>query len=279
MKWTTLGLLFVTIAAAACGKEATPKDSAARVLDSVTPDQWAGLASRRVFFAHMSVGHNIVQGVQELEQDDSRVRLRVVETRQAKDLETPALAHALNGENGDPLGKIAAFRGALEGGLGPKLDMALLKFCYVDFRTNERVPAVFEEYRRTMAALKTTYPQMTIVHMTVPLTVVQTGPKAWVKRLIGRPVYGVNENIARTEFNDLIRREYQNREPLFDIAALEATRVDGTRSQFASNGQAYDELAVEHSSDGGHLNEGGRRWIASHLLAFLASLPAPDAAE
>jgi hypothetical protein len=167
----------------------------------------------------------------------------------------------------------------LNNGLARKLDVALMKFCYVDFFTNEKVSEVFLEYRRTMAAIKAAYPRLTIVHMTVPLTVVQTGPKAWVKRVIGRPVYGVNENVARTEFNELIRGEYDGKEPLFDIAALEATRADGSRSQFISDERAYDELAVEHSSDGGHLNESGRRWIAAHLLAYLASLPSSVASE
>jgi hypothetical protein len=277
MMRNTLWLLFVTMAVAACGtgtKGETSKHSAAAVLDSVSRDRWTRLASRRIFFAHKSVGGNVVQGVEELGKQESRVRVRLVETREARDLETPGLAHAPNGVNGDPLGKIAAFRSTLDSGLALRLDAALMKFCYVDFFTNERVPAVFEEYRRTMAAIKTAYPHLTIVHMTVPLTVVQTGPKAWVKRIIGRPVYGVNQNMARTEFNELIRREYKDREPLFDLASLEATRVDGSRSQFSSDGRRYDELAVEYSSDGGHLNEGGRRWIAAHLLAFLASLPA-----
>jgi hypothetical protein len=271
----TLGLLLVALMTAGCiTKEETSKDPTGAVLDSVSPDRWSQLASRRVFFAHKSVGLNVVQGVQELGQQDARVRVRVVETRETRDLELPGLAHAQNGVNGDPLGKIAAFRTTLDSGLAQKLDVALLKFCYVDFFTNERVPAVFDEYRRTMAAVETAYPHLTIVHMTVPLTVLQTGPKAWVKRLIGRPVYGANENIARTEFNELIRREYNRKQPLFDIASLEATRVDGSRSQFDSEGHKYDELATEYSSDGGHLNEGGRRWIAAHLLAYLASLPA-----
>jgi len=271
----TLGVLLVAVMTAGCiTKEETSKDPATAMLDSIPRDRWTLLASRRVFFAHKSVGLNIVQGVQELGQEDSRMRVRVVETREASDLEAPGLAHAQNGVNGDPLGKIAAFRTTLDRGLAHRLDVAMLKFCYVDFFTNERVPAVFEEYRRTMAAIETTYPHLTIVHLTVPLTVLQTGPKAWVKRLIGRPVYGANENIARTEFNELIRREYKGKEPLFDIASLEATRVDGSRSQFDSDGRKYDELATEYSSDGGHLNEGGRRWIAAHLLAYLASLPA-----
>ena len=269
----TLGLLLALMTAGCMTKETTSKDAATAVLDSIPRDRWSLLTSQRVFFAHKSVGLNVVEGVQELGQQDSRVRVRVIESRDARDLEVPGFAHAQNGVNGDPLGKIAAFRSALDNGLAHRLDVALMKFCYVDFFTNEHVPAVFEEYRRTMTAVEAAYPHLTIVHMTVPLTVLQTGPKAWVKRLIGRPVYGANENIARTEFNELIRREYKGKEPLFDIASLEATKVDGSRRQFDSSGRKYDELATEYSSDGGHLNEEGRRWIAAHLLAYLASLP------
>ena len=272
----TFGVLLVAFAVAGCNTAPeTPTHSAEPVLESVSPDRWARLATQRVFFAHKSVGLNVVQGIQEISQQDSRVRVRLVETREPRELLLPGFAHAQNGVNGDPLGKIAAFRSALESGLAEKLDVALMKFCYVDFFTDEAVATVFEEYRRTMAAIKSAHPDLKIVHMTVPLTVVQTGPKAWVKRIIGRPVYGVNENVARTEFNELIRRQYGGKEPLFDIAHLEATRVDGSRTQFESGGRLYDELASEHSSDGGHLNEGGRRWIGAHLLAYLASLPAP----
>ena len=280
MKCSTFPFVFLSLVAIGCGRSAGPAvHSPDAVLDSVSQDRWTDLASRRIFFAHMSLGHNIVQGVQELGQEDSRVRLRVIETRSPADLNRPALAHALNGENGDPIGKIKAFRSALDAGLAAKLDVALLKFCYVDFRTNRQVPEVFDEYKRTMAALKADYPHLTLVHTTVPLTVVQTGPKAWVKRMIGRPAYGVNENKARTEFNQLIRREYEGKEPLFDVANWEATRADGSRSQFFTGDEAYDELAVEYAADGGHLNAGGRRWIASQFLAFLAGLPLQDAAE
>ena len=278
MMRNSVGLLLVTLAAAACGTGTRGESftySVDAVLDSVPRERWGQLATRRVFFAHKSVGFNIVQGVQEIGQSDPRMRMRLVETRDAKEMELPGLAHSANGVNGDPLGKITAFRAALDGGLGRRLDAAMMKFCYVDFLTNEQVPAVFQEYRNTMAAIKAAYPRLTLVHMTVPLTVVQTGPKAWVKRLIGRPVWGIDQNIARTEFNDLMRRQYQGREPLFDIASLEATRPDGSRNQFDLDGRRYDELATEYSSDGGHLNESGRRWIASHLLALLASLPAP----
>lgn len=280
MKFNLLGILLIAMAATGCSENAsTAVRSASSLVDSIAHDKWAQLASRRIFFAHMSLGHNIMQGVQELERDEPRVRVRLVETRAARDLETPGLAHALNGENGDPLGKITAFRSALDGGLGAKADVALMKFCFVDFRTNEQVPAVFNEYRKTMADLKARYPRLTLVHMTVPLTVVQTGPKAWVKTIIGRPVYGVGENIARNELNELLRREYDGKEPLIDVASWEATRLDGSRSDFTDGSRTYDQMSAEYASDSGHLNAAGRRWMAARFLGFLASLPASDVSE
>ena len=121
----TFGVLLVAFAVAGCNTAPeTPTHSAEPVLESVSPDRWARLATQRVFFAHKSVGLNVVQGIQEISQQDSRVRVRLVETREPRELLLPGFAHAQNGVNGDPLGKIAAFRSALESGLAEKLDVS-----------------------------------------------------------------------------------------------------------------------------------------------------------
>jgi len=44
-------------------------------------------------------------------------------------------------------------------------------------------------------------PAVTFVHVTVPLTIVQTGAKAWLKRRLGKAPWGEQENVVRHRFN------------------------------------------------------------------------------
>jgi hypothetical protein len=111
------------------------------------------------------------------------------------------------------------------------------------------------------------------VHVTVPLAVVQTGPKATIKRLLGRKRWGADANIVRHRYNELLRHEYGGKEPLFDLAAIEATRVDGGAATFDEGGATYPMLAPEYASDGKHLSDLGARWVAAHLVKVLAGLP------
>jgi hypothetical protein len=80
--------------------------------------------------------------------------------------------------------------------------------------------AVFEHYRATMARLRAAFPQVQFIHVTVPLTELQTGPKAAIKRLLLQPPAGYGDNLRREQFNELMRREYKNRESIFDLGQL-----------------------------------------------------------
>jgi hypothetical protein len=97
--------------------------------------------------------------------------------------------------------------------------------------------------------------------------------KAWVKDMIGKPVFGLHENAVRNRYNELVRREYKGKQPLFDLASWESSGPDGATQTYKIEDAAYSELNHGYNSDGGHLNSNGRRWVASHLLVFLANLP------
>jgi hypothetical protein len=124
-----------------------------------------------------------------------------------------------------------------------------------------------------MSLLKKRFPKTTFVHVTVPLTSSKTGLKPWVKRIIGREdPWGFEENIRRNQFNGLLRKGYQNKEPIFDLAEIESTLPDGTRQTFSKDGNTYYSLIPDYSNDGGHLNELGRKIVAGELLLLLATL-------
>jgi hypothetical protein len=230
------------------------------------------LGQKRIYFGHQSVGYDIVEGLRAVASEQSDAGLRIVEARSPEALGAPAFAHARNGRNHEPLTKIRDFAETIEGGLGATTDIALFKFCYVDFPPGTDVEKVFAEYRSTLARLRDAFPAVRFVHVTSPLTVVQSGPKAYLKKLLGRPLGGAEANVVRERFNALLRKEYAGREPLFDLAAVEASRPDGETVSFEDGGARYPALADEYASDGKHLNPAGARWAAVHLLKTLAPL-------
>ncbi len=65
-------------------------------------------------------------------------------------------------------------------------------------------------------------------------------------------------------------KHYQGR-TIFDLARIESTRPDGTRNEFDWNGQVAYSMLDAYSSDGGHLNEIGRRLAAEELIHTLST--------
>lgn len=226
------------------------------------------IAGQRIYFAHQSVGANILDGVRELAQAEG-VALRIAEQPGADAIPEGTLAHFFVPENGAPLTKLRHFEAAL--GKGARVDVALLKFCYVDIDAQTDAKALFERYRSTIGRLRQKNPHTVFVHVTLPLTTEQTGPKAWLKRLMGRTPYGTVENLRREEYNALLRKAYAGREPVFDLARMESTAPDGHAVTVSWDGVTAPAMAREYTRDGGHLNEQGRLRVARELIRVLAS--------
>lgn len=225
------------------------------------------LSRERIYFAHQSVGANILQGVEELA-GEAGVPIRMIRADRVSDVPAASFGHTFIPENGAPLEKLENFRAAL--GSAP-VDLALLKFCYVDITGDTDVRALFARYRETLAELQRAHPRTIFVHVTAPLTTVQTGWKSLLKRLLGRAPYGVTENAKRDEYNRLLRAAYAGREPVFDLARVESTAPDGTPVEVQWDGVPVPALAEAYTQDGGHLNAQGRRRAARELIAVLAA--------
>lgn len=240
-------------------------------LAAVPASRWFPLGKERVYFGHQSVGRNILDGVRTVLGDHPQIPLSIHETTDPGEMGPAVLGHSLIGRNGDPVGKADHFASLIREGIGDSVDVAMMKFCYVDFDPQTDHRSVFEEYRRRMADLRASYPDLRIVHFTVPLTSPQTGPRAWVKRIIGRPVRGYQDNRVRAGYNDVLRHEYEGKEPIFDLAALESTGLDQEVLTVRLHGERHPVLAPEYTDDGGHLNALGQRVVAERLLLFLAN--------
>lgn len=217
------------------------------------------VAERRIFFGHMSVGKNILSGLDQVYATHDVAPPTEIEIAPGDGPTLPAdgvLVHALIGENRHPVGKLANFDTTLRGGLAEQVDAAALKFCYIDIRWNSDVEALFAKYRDTLAQLEADYPEVQFVHMTVPLTTGPYGIRDHLKVLVGR-----DDNATRERYNALMREAY-GPDRLFDLATLEATEPDGILRE--------RELFGGYSSDGAHLNAAGSARIAAEFIGFLA---------
>ncbi len=233
------------------------------------PGDLARVAEHRVYFAHKSVGYNIVDAIPSVYQEGGVAAPEIVESREAPT--DPAFVHAANGENGDPLGKIELFDQTMRAGMAERVDVAVLKLCYVDFRKGKvDVDGVFAAYRSTFAALSRDFPDTAFVAATAPVTT-ERGPMGKVRAAVGRPdTLGPEHNVVRERFNALMREEFTEPGTLFDIAAVQSTPAEGGRVAYEREGERYYAMAPAYASDPGHLNATGGRVAASALLWVVA---------
>ena len=241
-------------------------------LGEVPESVWEVLSTKSIYFGHNSVGRNILSGVKKLLNENPQIKLTIKETYNPKEFAPGTLAHSKIGYNRDPQSKLTAFDFYMNVGGASASDVAFFKYCYVDINRETNVDEVFSDYIFKIKRLKTAYPNTIFLHTTVPLTTIQSGVKASIKKVIGRPLAGVQENIKRNLFNELLRNEFGETDPIFDIAKIESTFPDGQRSSFTINDKQFYSLVPEYSYDGSHLNETGQRVLAEHLLLLLVDL-------
>lgn len=237
----------------------------------LSDQQISALMNQKIFFGHQSVGTNILQGIQELMADDSRLKFKIVASADPASVPSPAFVEALIGKNADPASKDEAFAAIVNSGLGNERAIVMYKYCYVDINASTDVRRLFESYREHIDALKRAHPTLKVVHITVPLTTVESAAEGWIKSILGRTTMRA-EDEKRNEFNNLLRQTYAGKEPIFDLAEVESTHADGSRAYYMSGNEKFYMLASEYTDDGGHLNGAGRRVAAQQLLTVLSTL-------
>ncbi len=266
--------LIVAVLIGLCEAEQSKKGRGVEKIQNITTKQWESLSEKKIFFGHQSVGYNILDGVRILMEKYPNIQLNIEETVKPTSFTGRGIfAHAKIGKNEDPVSKTIDFERLMESGGGDTFDIAFHKYCFIDINNSTDIEKLFQQYKKHMDNLKEKYPNILFVHCTVPLTTIQTGPKAWIKKVIGKPLGGVLANIKRNEFNGLLLSEYASKAPVFDLARAEATKPDGTLASFKKEGKSYLVLFDGYSSDGGHLNPEGEQAVAAKLLVFLAQLP------
>jgi hypothetical protein len=268
-KYVAIGTACAALAMAGCdGGKVIKAVKAPASVESISAKGLESLSGKKIFFGHQSVGWNIIDGLKDIAREKGRAGFNFVETRTPGD--APGLYHAAIGQNGDPLGKIKDFEAIMRGGMGDKVDIALMKLCYVDFDGKTNAQGIFEAYASELSKLEAEYPRVVFVRATAPLTTDESGIKSLVKSILGKST-AAQANASRERFNELVRADCaRSGKPLLDIALAEAASDDGTVNERNAGGRRYISLRDDYSSDGGHLNEAGRKVVAARFLAVLA---------
>ncbi|MEB2344563.1 MAG: SGNH/GDSL hydrolase family protein [Deltaproteobacteria bacterium] len=227
------------------------------------------VAGARILFQHMSVGSNVLEGLERLFAGREKLDLRLVDEAAARSLPDPVFAHAMGGKNGHPESKLDAFERLLGGEGGTSPDVALMKLCYVDVREDTDVRALVDRYRSVIERLRARHPRTVFVHVTTPLEVSDPGWRGLVKRVTGFEDRTARSNMRRAGYNELLRQAFPS-DPIFDLAAVESTHPDGRPETFRRGGTDHPSLVPAYASDGRHLNALGQDRAARELVRTLA---------
>jgi len=238
--------------------------------DTVIPQPWLDQArGLRVYFGHQSVGDNILAGLDALarqrpdryaiplQREPSRLSLSALFRSEASNpVRQGGIEHFLVGRNGDPEGKIKDFARRMNE-RGKVVDVAMMKFCFVDFPVPRSDPEqLFAHYRDSMERLQKEYPKLRLVWWTAPLT--------------------RSDNAQRNAYNRLVRAyAAANGKPLYDIADIESHDPQGAETL----DQDGPVLYAGYTQDGGHLTAEGQLraarawwWLSARLSGWTGAV-------
>jgi hypothetical protein len=222
--------------------------------NSQDPEISKGVTNLKIFFAHASVGDNILRGLSALHSSNSAKYPLMLKGSGDTPPSTTSKGTIYEYSRGNPgwALKISSFETYVKNGWkAPTVDLAMNKFCYVD------PTADWPAYRDSMLALEAQYPGTKFVYWTMPI-MTATDSNA----------------VLRSQFNQKLRDwiASQNNKIFFDLADIEAWSPDGQQQTFTSQGQTYQKLYAEYTSDGGHLNDSGAKRAANALYSLFGKI-------
>src|ERR1051326_1251326 len=210
-------------------------------------------AGLKWYFAHASVGANMVDGLHDLNKKDSgSYNYATYFCEKAAPEETKAgTVYEHNRGNPGWKAKFDRFEDCVSNGWHfPKVDVVMNKLCYIDQFVS------FKYYIHSMTNLERAFPETVFVYRTMPLTTAEDG-----------------DNGLRNGFNERVRAwTKENGRVLFDIADIEAHDSKGQLCTFVRKNRTRQKLCGEYTGDGGHLNEVGRQLVAKGFYALAAAL-------
>jgi hypothetical protein len=205
-----------------CERAQPPREAAPASAPLAAVDLEA-VRGARVFFAHGSVGANVLEGVAQI--PDSGIALAERALDSTAELPARTFSHARFEKDGDPEAKIAGFERVVAG-LHPSPDVALLMFDDADLGAATDTHALFTHYRVALTRLRAAHPETVFVHVTAPLAVRETGAAELIERLTGFSDAFARANARRAEYDTRVREAYRG-QPIFDLAAIHDLAVEG----------------------------------------------------
>ena len=210
------------------------------------------------FFAHASVGANIVAGLNQLHTTSPSYYTLTTVYEDAVPPTTTTAGRVYEYNRGNPSwqAKVDGFKTDMDNGWGAKVSVVLNKFCYIDPAVALDYYAISNANGSAMSQLEAAYPGTKFVYMTVPYTTAAD-----------------STNAQRNTFNAALRAWVRaNNKVLLDVADIEAYDANGTAATFVLGGTTYQRLFDGFSSDGGHLNDAGSQQVAKAFYALGAQL-------
>jgi hypothetical protein len=213
-----------------------------------------GVAQLKIYFAHASVGGNILDGMKALNSADSAKYPLIQQSSRDKPPATTNKGTIYEYARGNPDWpvKISSFATYIKNGWNdPKVNLVMNKFCYIDPQAD------WMTYRDSMVALEAQYPGTKFIYWTMPLM-----PTA------------DSDEVLRSKFNQNLRdwMATQNNKFFFDLADIEAWTPDGQIQTFTDKGATYQKLFAAYSSDEGHLNDAGAKRAATGLYSLFGKI-------
>jgi hypothetical protein len=267
-------ICFFAIFQLSCGTNAPPKGSNCS-MESEINRSLKTIAKTRIFFGHQSVGNNIIEGIKSLHNKNSSDSINFIELPAENPLTPPFFLHKRIGKNRDPKNKCDEFK-IVVNDLAREIDIAILKFCYIDISAKTDVEELFNYYKQTVSEIRKQNTHVTIIHTTVPLISKSGGDKSkknqvitYIKRVLGQLPSFDADNIKRNEYNNLLR-EYFKTEPIIDIAKAEAFHDSDKEVSFCHRKKNYQCMYNGYTNDGGHLNKLGQKKVAENFVKVLA---------
>jgi hypothetical protein len=212
------------------------------------------VARLKIYFAHASVGENIMDGVFYLNKSSSsQYPLSLTSTGAFPPVATVngKIYHYSRGNPGWSK-KVTDFQTNVDNGWNDsKVDIVMYKFCYID------QSADFKVYIDSLSALEAKYPGTKFVYWTMPLM-----------------TSGDPDEVLRAKFNNNLRDwiSGQDNKILFDIADIEAWNPGNECQTFTSGGTVFEKMFSGYSSDGGHLNSAGMQRAAISLYSLFGEI-------
>jgi hypothetical protein len=230
--------------------------------------RWSRIAERTVYFGHQSVGASLCTAVGSLASEQG-LPLKLITTHEPEKVIGPAIVSFHVGRHRDCASKNAAILRLLESRTRAGNPVVLLKYCHGDIVGADDYAMLFNAYRDTVEMIQFEHPDVTVVHSTIPLTAVESSLRARARRYLGRTTRR-QAAVGRHRYNELVRAEFGLTQPLFDVARVQATGVNGIAT-FRSGRNRIEVSAPENTVAGVNLSSGCLRAAAESLLDVLSA--------